>query len=36
VISGLITSVLVGGVYWIDRHRRTRDEPSTTAAREPS
>jgi membrane-associated protein len=22
VISGLITSALVGGVYWIDRHRR--------------
>ncbi len=26
VISGLITSVLVGGVYWIDRRRRTRDD----------
>jgi membrane protein DedA with SNARE-associated domain len=36
VISGLITSVLVGGVYWIDRHRRTGDETSTATAREPS
>jgi membrane protein DedA with SNARE-associated domain len=35
-ISGLITSVLVGGVYWIDRHRRAGDETSTATAREPS
>jgi membrane protein DedA with SNARE-associated domain len=26
VISGLITSVLVGGVYWIDRHRTAPSE----------
>ena len=31
VISGLITSVLVGGVYWIDRRRRSGDEPSPAA-----
>lgn len=26
VISGLITSVLVAGVYWIDRHRNVPPE----------
>ena len=32
VISGLITSVLVGGVYWIDRHRGAHhEEPATVA-----
>jgi membrane-associated protein len=36
VISGLVTSVLVGSVYWIDRHRRTGGETSTTTARRPS
>jgi membrane protein DedA with SNARE-associated domain len=36
VISGLITSVLVGGVYWIDRHRRAGDAPSTTARHDSS
>jgi membrane protein DedA with SNARE-associated domain len=34
VISGLITSVLVGGVYWIDRHRPARGRtPMTTAGK---
>ena len=32
VISGLITSVLVGGVYWIDRHRAGRGRTPTTTA----
>jgi membrane protein DedA with SNARE-associated domain len=36
VISGLITSVLVGVVYWVDRHRRTGGETPASAAREPS
>lgn len=36
VISGLITSVLVGGVYWVDRHRRTGGETPTKTAREPN
>ena len=28
VISGLITSALVGGVYWVDRHRRAGGDAS--------
>jgi membrane protein DedA with SNARE-associated domain len=36
VISGLITSVLVGGVYWVDRHRPTRGGTPTKTGREPS
>jgi hypothetical protein len=32
VISGLITSFLVGGVYWIDRRRRSGDELSAVVA----
>ncbi|HVN60430.1 MAG TPA: hypothetical protein VMT59_04150 [Gaiellaceae bacterium] len=31
VISGLITSALVGGVYWIDRHRRAGGAASVDA-----
>jgi hypothetical protein len=36
VISGLITSVLVGVVYWVDRHRRTGDATPASATGEPS
>jgi membrane-associated protein len=35
VISGLITSFLVGAVYWIDRRRRG-EETSPVVARDPS
>lgn len=35
VISGLITSILVGGVYWIDRHRGRHGHPGPATAEEP-
>lgn len=31
VISGIVTTVLVAGVYWIDRRRRADAEPQTPA-----
>ena len=30
VISGIVTTVLVAGVYWIDRHRQAGAEPPPT------
>jgi membrane protein DedA with SNARE-associated domain len=36
VISGLITSLLVGGVYWIDRRRKSSNhQEGTSRARQP-
>ena len=32
IISGLVTTVLIGLVYWIDRRRRTSPGPSAPAA----
>ncbi len=32
VISGIVTTVLVAGVYWIDRRRHASDETSGTVA----
>jgi hypothetical protein len=32
VISGLVTTVLVAGVYWIDRRRHASDETPVTGA----
>jgi hypothetical protein len=35
LISGIVTTVLVAGVYWIDRRRHPSDEtPATVAAPE--
>jgi membrane protein DedA with SNARE-associated domain len=30
VVSGVITTVLIGVVYWIDRRKRAEDEPPLT------
>ena len=33
VISGIVTTVLVAGVYWIDRRRHASDETPATIAK---
>jgi hypothetical protein len=32
LISGIVTTVLVAGVYWIDRRRHPSDETPATVA----
>jgi hypothetical protein len=32
VISGIVTTVLVAGVYWLDRRRHASDETPVTIA----
>ena len=32
VISGIVTTVIVAGVYWLDRRRHADEEPSANVA----